>query len=77
MKYGQEKILEFSTKRFEAVNTQSFKAFLSLAQNEKWLQPSTKAKESILGVHSLNDIENALTRVRYFRSKIPDWDTLK
>jgi 1-acyl-sn-glycerol-3-phosphate acyltransferase len=76
MKFGQEKILEFSAKRFEAVNTQSFKAFLSLAQNKRWLQPATKAKESLLGVGNLSEIEKALARIRYFRSKVPEWESL-
>jgi glycerol-3-phosphate O-acyltransferase len=76
MKFGQEKILEFSSKRFESVNTQSFKAFLSLAKNESWLVPATKAKESLLGPALVPILQKALDKIRYFRSKVPEWDNL-
>ncbi|MBS1982917.1 MAG: 1-acyl-sn-glycerol-3-phosphate acyltransferase [Bdellovibrionales bacterium] len=72
MKFGKAAILEASVTRLEAVNTQSFGAFVDMAKNKKWLLPA--AKDGQWKAAPRAELAKALDKVRRFRDRLPSWD---
>ncbi len=74
MRFGEQELVGKKIYRREAVNTQSFAAFLDLAQNRGWL----KAQPVITGgkeiprykVQKIQDIQSSLDKVRHFRTHL-------
>lgn len=77
LKWGKTAQIESSLIRLEAVNTQSFSAFLDMAQNRGWLKKSSDSSD-LLKVHNLESIQATLDRIKYFRNKLVGrWENLK
>jgi len=73
MQFGRTKVLERSVTRLEAVNTQSFQAFLELAKNMEWVKSSPNNSELYSAADSTR-LRSALALVRKFRENIGPWD---
>lgn len=76
MKFGQQKISEGAILRHEAINTQGFRSFLSLAKNEKWLSETLELNDKKLRVSDIERIEQSMKRLQEFRSSLCDWNTI-
>lgn len=76
MKFGKAAVLESSVSRIEAVNTQSFSAFLGLAANRGWLVPA-HGHSDLLQPGEPGKITSATQRIQYFRSRLASWDKVK
>lgn len=75
LKYGKTALLESQLQRLEAVNTQGFSAFIDMAKNRKWLLPT--GDEEKLKMAGAPELEKALARIRHFRQKAREWETLR
>jgi glycerol-3-phosphate O-acyltransferase len=74
LKYAQGLIEERGVARLEAVNTQSFSAFVDMAQNKGWLKKSVGHSERDL--HSpmkAADLEQVLNRIKGLRPDPNSW----
>jgi len=75
MKYGKTGILESEIKRLEAVNTQSFMAFIEMAKNKKWLLRTEK--EGLFRAAPASELRKQLDRIQFFRGRLPAWESLR
>jgi glycerol-3-phosphate O-acyltransferase len=76
MKFARTKALESSIQRLESINTQSFGAFIEMAQNRAWLKVSPN-QDNLFGPARPEDLINLQNNIRAYRTRMASWDELK
>jgi len=78
MKFGQSGIEESTVNRPESINTQSFIAFVSMAENRGWLKkPAGNSQQDLLTPASIAELTMALEKTRDLRPNPLMWDSIK
>jgi 1-acyl-sn-glycerol-3-phosphate acyltransferase len=75
MKFGRAAIQESSVNRIEGVNTQSFVAFVEMAQNKGWLKSSPNQSQ-LFTPASTAELTETLDKVKRLRVISDDWDKI-
>ena len=76
MKFGLSGIVESTVSRLESVNTQSFAAFVEMAQNRNWLR-SQPNQTHLLTPSAGAELTEALAHIKALRKNPDDWELLR
>jgi glycerol-3-phosphate O-acyltransferase len=76
MKFGQTMVVEDSVLRVEAVNTQSFSAFVEMAKHKNWLKPHP-TQPKLLTPQDPQKLQSEFNRIKNLRPTLDEWNYLK
>lgn len=76
MKFGRAAVQARLCHRAEAVNTQSFGAFIQMARNKNWLKKSVSS-QNLYTAASPGELNPHYARVQYFQRKLTPWALLR
>ncbi len=76
MKFGRSALSARLTSRGEAVNTQSFYAFIQMARNRGWLK-KTPSQNQLLTPASPGELQPTIRRLLYFKNKLKPWPLIR